>query len=139
VSEGNKETIRRIREEAVGRSGAALDLLDGLYAPNYRYHGGAAFGEMTGPDAFKLLLQGMSSVLEGYREQVVDQVEEGNRVATRLVGQGKVVGELLGFPGKGASMTGTAFSLAVFNDAGQIEEEWVEADTYGMLKQIGGL
>jgi predicted ester cyclase len=136
MSERNKAIIKRIREEAVGRSGPDLDVLDGLYSPNYRYHGGA-FGEMSGADAFKNLLQGMSAVLDEYRETVVDQVAEGDRVATRLKGRGRVVGELLGVPGNGREITATAFSLTKFNDAGLIEEEWVEADVFGMLKQLG--
>jgi predicted ester cyclase len=137
MSETNKAVIKRIREEAVGGSGAALDMLDGLYADDYRYHGGA-FGEMQGATAFKDLLQGMSAVLDGYRERVVHQVAEGNFVATRLEGGGRVVGELLGVPGNGREMRSTAFSLARFNAAGQVAEEWVEADVYGMLKQLEG-
>lgn len=57
MSDRNKATIRTIREKAVGRSGAELNVLDGLYSEGYRYHGGA-FGELDGSGAFKNLLQG---------------------------------------------------------------------------------
>jgi predicted ester cyclase len=49
-----------------------------------------------------------------------------------------VVGELLGVPGNGREMLGTAFSLVRFNERGEIAEEWVEADVYGMLRQLEG-
>jgi predicted ester cyclase len=136
TTERNKATIRRIREEAVGRSGADLDFLDGLFAEGYRYHGGAAFGEMTGPDAYKNMLQGMSAVLGDYRERVVDQVAEGNVVVSRIEGSGNATGELLGIDGRGRPFTSDAISIARFNDAGQIEEEWVQADTFGIIQQL---
>jgi predicted ester cyclase len=84
------------------------------------------------------LLNGMSAVLDGYRERVVHQVAEGDLVATRLEGKGRVVGELLGVPGNGREMRSTAFSLVRFNGRGEIAEEWVEADVYGMLRQLEG-
>jgi predicted ester cyclase len=135
VSEHNKAIIRRIREEVVGAE--HFGALGGLYADNYRYHGGT-FGELEGPDAFKNLLQGMSSVLDGYHERVLDQVAEGNRVASRITGKGRVVGELLGVNGGGKTMENDAIVISAFNSAGQIEEEWVVADTLAMLEQISG-
>jgi predicted ester cyclase len=136
MSEKNKAVIRKIREEVVGTDN--FSLLDGVYAPNYRYHGGT-FGELEGPDAFKNLLAGMSTVLDGYRERVLDQVAEGNRVASRIAGRGRVVGELLGVDGGGRMLDGEGtIVISAFNAAGQIEEEWVAADTFAMLQQISG-
>jgi hypothetical protein len=123
VSERNKATIRRIREQAVGRGGPDLDILDGLYAPGYRYHGGA-FGELEGPDAFKDMLQGMSAALDGYRETVVDQVAEGNAVVTRLAGRGRALADLPGIAA-GSDFEMAAVSYAQFDADGRILEEWV--------------
>jgi predicted ester cyclase len=133
VSQQNKATIRRIREEVVGSQD--LSALDGLYAANYQYHGGT-FGELAGPTAFKDLLQGMSAVLADYRERVLDQVAEGNRVVSRIEGNGKVVGELLGVAGNGRPVTTSAIVISAFNPAGQLEEEWVAADTMQMVQQL---
>jgi len=133
MSYQNKATIRRIREEVVGSED--LSALDGLYADRYQYHGGT-FGELTGPTAFKDLLQGMSAVLADYRERVLDQVAEGNRVVSRIEGTGKVVGELLGVAGNGRPVTTSAIVFSAFNEAGQIEEEWVAADTMQMVQQL---
>jgi hypothetical protein len=123
MSDRNKETIRRIREQAVGKSGAELDILDGLYAADYRYHGGP-WGELSGPDAFKTLLQGLSAALQGYSETVVDQVAEGNRVVTRVLGKGRALADLPGIAA-GSEFTGEAASFVHFNDAGLIAEEWI--------------
>ena len=49
MSETNKRTIRRVREEALSN----LDLLDGLYTDDYVYHGASFPGDMQGPTAVK--------------------------------------------------------------------------------------
>lgn len=123
MSDRNKATIRTIREQAVGRGGADLNILDGLYATEYRYHGGA-FGELEGADAFKNMLQGMSAALDGYRETVVDQVAEGSTVVTRLAGRGRALAELPGIAA-GSDFEMGAVSYAVFDADGRIAEEWV--------------
>lgn len=123
MSDRNKATIRTIREEAVGRSGDDLDILDGLYAATYRYHGGA-FGELEGAQAFKSMLQGMSAALDGYRETVVDQVAEGSTVVTRVVGRGRALADLPGIAA-GSDFEMSAVSFAVFDTEGRVTEEWV--------------
>ncbi len=49
MSEANKQTIRRIREEAA----ANPDLLDGLFTDDYVYHGPSVPGELRGAAAFR--------------------------------------------------------------------------------------
>ncbi|MGD9894073.1 MAG: ester cyclase [Dehalococcoidia bacterium] len=132
----NKATIRRVREEALSQG--RFDLLDGVYAPDYRYHGGETFGELEGPEAFKMVAGGFRQVIEGMCESVVDQIAEGDRVLTRLAGRGRAVGEILGVQGKGQDLTWTAMVLSRFNEKGQIVEEWVEADALGLVRQLGG-
>ena len=123
MSDKNKATIRTIREQAVGRSGSDLDVLNGLYSGGYRYHGGA-FGELEGADAFKNLLEGMSGVLEGYREKVVDQVAEGSTVVTRIAGRGRALADLPGIAAN-SDFEMSAVSFAVFDADGRVAEEWV--------------
>jgi predicted ester cyclase len=134
--QASKDTIRRVREEALSQG--RLELLDRLYADGYRYHGGVTFGELAGRDAFAMVAGGFRQVIEGLTERVVDQVAEGNRVATRLAGSGRAVGVVLGVPGNGREITWTAMVLSRFDDAGRIAEEWVEADALGIVRQLGG-
>jgi predicted ester cyclase len=132
----NKAAIRRVREEALSKG--RFDVLDGLYAPHYRYHSGDTFGELEGPEAFQMVAGGFRQVIDGLSESVVDQIAEGDKVLTRLAGRGRAVGEILGVPGKGQDLTWTAMVLSRFNDQGQIVEEWVEADALGLVRQLGG-
>jgi predicted ester cyclase len=132
----NKATIRRVREEALSQG--RFELLDGLYAPDYRYHGGDTFGELEGTEAFRMVAGGFRQVIDGLTESVVDQIAEGDKVLTRLAGRGRAVGEVLGVQGKGQNLTWTALVLSRFNDQGQIVEEWIEADALGLVRQLGG-
>jgi predicted ester cyclase len=132
----NKATIRRVREEALSKG--RFELLDGIYAPDYRYHGGDTFGELEGPEAFRMVAGGFRQVIDGLTESVVDQIAEGDRVLTRLSGRGRATGEVLGVRGDGREVTWTAMVLSRFNDEGQIVEEWVEADALGIVRQLGG-
>jgi predicted ester cyclase len=132
--QANKDTIRRVREEAL--STGRLELLDGFYAEGYRYHGGDTFGELEGRDAFSMVAGGFRQVIEGLTERVVDQVAEGDRVATRLAGRGRAVGEVLGVQGDGREVTWTGMVLSRFDADGRIAEEWVEADAHGIVRQL---
>jgi predicted ester cyclase len=132
----NKATIRTVREQALSRG--RFELLAGVYAPDYRYHGGDTFGELEGPQAFQMVAGGFRQVIEGLTESVVDQIAEGDKVLTRLAGRGRAVGAILGAQGDGREVTWTAMVLSRFNDRGQIVEEWVEADALGLVRQLGG-
>ncbi len=116
MSEEQKAIVRLIRAEALSKN--RHDLLDGLYADDYAFHGGAAYGELTGPEAFKQLLQGMSQVVGDYVETVEDQIAEANKVVTRPRGHGKAIGELLGVAGNGREFTATAILITAFNPPG---------------------
>ncbi len=86
----NKDTIRRVREEAL--STGRLDRLDGLYAADYRYHGGETFGELEGRDAFALVAGGFRQAIDGLSERVVDQIGLERLVGIRRLrrcGQGR--------------------------------------------------
>lgn len=133
-TETNKGVIRVVREEALSTGNLAL--LDGLYASDYRYHGGETFGELEGPEAFKMVAGAFRQAISGMAERVVDQIAEGDRVLTRLAGHGTAVGEVFGVRGHGQDLTWTAMVLTRFNEAGQIAEEWVEADAFGIVSQL---
>lgn len=80
----------------------------------------------------------MSAVLKDYRERVLDQVAEGDKVASRIEGDGTVVGELLGIQGNGRRIATSAIVITEFGPDGRITEEWVLADTLRMVQQLSG-
>ncbi len=134
MSEQNKKTIRIVREKAP----ADLSLLDGLYTDGYVYHGIPLLGDLKGPDAFKALFGGFVSAISNFREEVVDQIAEGDKVVTRLAGSGLHTGPVMGAAPTGKPMKWTAVVISRFEN-GKIAEEWVEFDALSFLQQLGAV
>ncbi len=132
MSAENKETIRRIREEA----GANLDMLDGLFTDDYVYHGPSVPGELRGANAFKEMLSGFTQAMPDAREKVEDQLADGDKVFTRFSGRGAHTGELMGMGASGKELTWTGMVVSRFSE-GLIAEEWVEWDSLSFLQQLG--
>ena len=68
--------------------------------------------------------------------QVLDQVEEGGKVATRWVFSGRHARELAGLnpTGSEASLRATTIDRVV---DGRIVEHWIDSDVSGFLRQLG--
>lgn len=135
MSDRNKATIRRVREELL--SSHNLAPLDSLYADDYVYHGPPMLGDVRGQSAFRQVAAPFIEGVPDLREQVVDQIAEGDRVATRLIGGGTHTGTLMGVAGSGKPMTWSAIVISRFTEDGTIAEEWVEFDFLNVVTQIG--
>jgi predicted ester cyclase len=68
----------------------------------------------------------------------VDMVAEGDKVAVRLNVTGTHKGELQGIPPTGKQVSFNATDFITFTD-GKVAEEWVNADTMGLMQQIGAI
>jgi predicted ester cyclase len=70
-----------------------------------------------------------------FSSTVLDQVAEGNKVATRFVMGGTQTGEYLGIPPSGvrAEFSVTAFDLV---ENGKIIEHWSDVDFTGFLQKL---
>jgi len=132
MSEQNKKTIRIVREEAP----TDLSVLDGLYTDDYVYHGIPLLGDLKGPDAFKVLFAGFVGAIADFREEVMDQIAEGDKVVTRVSGSGRHTGEVMGAVPTGKVLKWRAVIISRFAK-GKITEEWVEFDALSFLQQLG--
>jgi len=136
MSEANKAVVREVREE--GYRAGSLHILDGKYTDDYVYHGPAMTESHHGLGALKEMLEPFLEALPDFQETVVEQVAEGDRVATRIEGSGTHRGPLLGVAPTGRRITWTAMSFCRFHD-GRIAEEWVEFDGLNVLQQLGAI
>lgn len=134
MSEANKAVVRKLREE--GYRPGCLHLLDGQYSDDYVYHGPAMTETQHGLAALKEMLAPFLDALPDFQETVLEQVAEGDRVATRVKGSGTHWGHLLGVAPTGRRITWTAMSFCRFHE-GRIAEEWVEFDGLNVLHQLG--
>jgi predicted ester cyclase len=132
VSDENKKIIRMVREKGPRNP----LLLEGLYTDDYVYHGIPLLGDLKGPGAFKAMLAGFVGSISDFREEVTDQIAEGDKVVTRVSGSGRHTGELMGATPTGKNLKWTAIIISRLV-GGKIAEEWAEFDALSFLQQLG--
>jgi steroid delta-isomerase-like uncharacterized protein len=132
MSEENKAIIRRYLEEAWNQG--RIEALDEAFAEDAVPHT-AGITDLEG------LKQGLARNLNAFpdiRLTIDDEMAVGDKVIVRFTISGTHQGEILGIPatGKEISFSGiTIYRLA----GGKIVEFWTQADTMGMMQQIGAL
>jgi predicted ester cyclase len=83
-------------------------------------------------------LESDKSLLTGFSDlhvEVLDQVAEGDKVATRYTITGTQTGEFFGIPAGGVTATLSGTSLDRIAD-GKIVEHWADADLGGFIQQL---
>jgi predicted ester cyclase len=127
-----KQQIRRFYTEVVG--GGDYSNLDIFVAIDYVDHNATEGGR--GPGVVRAHLEAIRVTLPDFTIQIEDMFAEGDYVITRVVGRGTHLGEWMGI-----EPTGREVRLKGINidrvDRGRIAEHWGEADTIGMLAQMG--
>ena len=109
------------------------ELLDEVYAPNYRNH----FSDET-LDVDKQNIRIARVAFPDLTVTVDDQIVEGDRDVVRWTARGLHSGEYLGVPATGRRLEQTGITIGRFEN-GRIVEEWGRADDVGMLRQLGVL
>jgi predicted ester cyclase len=130
--EESKQLIRRFYTEVVG--GGDYSNLDDFVATEYVDHNAAEGGR--GPEVVRTHLEAIRMTLPDFTIQIEDIFAEGDHVITRVTGRGTHLGEWMGI-----KPTAREVRLKGINidrvDRGRIAEHWGEADTIGMLTQMG--
>jgi steroid delta-isomerase-like uncharacterized protein len=131
MREENKAVVRRFLEELWNRSNFAV--VDELLASDYDGHSSTVIRGEEGAMGF---IRTLRAAFPGFQLRVLDQIAEGDKVATRWKLSGAHEGTFQGVPpsGKRVEMTGiTIFRLA----DGKLIDGWTNEDVWGMLQQIG--
>jgi predicted ester cyclase len=130
--EHTKPLVRRFYTEVVG--GGDYSNLDSFVAADYVDHNAAEAGR--GPEVVRTHLEAIRTTLPDFTIQIEDIFAEGDHVITRVTGRGTHLGEWMGI-----EPTGREVRLKGINidrvERGRIVEHWGEADTIGMLAQMG--
>jgi steroid delta-isomerase-like uncharacterized protein len=134
MATGNKEIVRRALED----SWQDPSVFDELISSDYVGHDPALPEPIRGPQGAKDNFKQYSDAFEGAQITVVDQIAEGDAVATRWQGRGRHTGELMGVPPTGKEVVVEGLNITRLRD-GKIIEEWSNWDTLGMLQQIGAI
>ena len=70
------------------------------------------------------------------KDEILDQIEEGEKVVTRIAWSGTNTGPMNGMPPTGRSFRSEAIVIDRI-EHGQIKERWEASDMLGMLQQLG--
>lgn len=131
--ERNKTVVRRFYTEVV--AGGDLTNLEDLIAAGYVDHtAGPQAGR--GPTVVRAHLEAIRTTFPDFTLQIEDMVAEGDRVVTRVTGRGTHGGSWQGIPPTGRVIEVRGINIDRL-EGGKIVEHWGEADTVGMLWQMG--
>jgi steroid delta-isomerase-like uncharacterized protein len=133
AEEQNKQLVRQFFDAFDRQDTQVMDQL--VSSTNYSLH----FSGMPATDwnGTKQFSAAFYSAFPDLRHNIVDMVAEGkDKIAVRLNVTGTHKGEFHGIPptGKKVSFNATDFITLQY---GKITEEWVNADTMGLMQQIG--
>jgi ketosteroid isomerase-like protein len=120
VSEENKALVRRLVDEFI--NGGRLDLLEELFAP-----------ELVGP--IRQADTSFRAAFPDWREEIVDLVAEGDKVAARFRCSGTFQGEFMGAAPNGRRQEVDEVYFLRVRD-GRIVEYWGLEDNLTRLRQL---
>ncbi len=112
------------------------DALDGLIAPDYRFHDPADPALPAGPEGAKQQLTAFRTAFPDLRFTIEAEIAEGDLVVQRLAGTGTHGGAFMGVPPTGRPVAFTSIEVMRI-EAGKIAEHWDELDALGLLRQLG--
>jgi steroid delta-isomerase-like uncharacterized protein len=138
VSEGNKEKIRRVLEEAFGQ-GKAEVIDEVLHSDFVCYDPNSESGEIRGAETVKGEIEYFRNAVPDLTYTVEDQVAEGDKVVSRYTISGTHQGEFFGVAGTGKRIEISGINIDRFDESGKLVEEWPEYDLLGAMKQMGAI
>jgi predicted ester cyclase len=130
----NKEIVRRVLEDFW----TTPEIVDELIATDYIGYDPARPDQIRGPEGVSENLGQYRDAFEGAHITVIEQIAEGDTVATRWEGRGRHTGELMGVAPTGNEVVVEGLSLTRLKD-GKLIEDRTNWDTLGMLQQIGAI
>jgi ketosteroid isomerase-like protein len=114
----------------------ALDVADGLFAPEaIIYESGVALPG-TGPAAVKPLIGTICAAFPDIRTTIDDMIAAEDKVVLRWSSLGTHQGVLQGIAPTNRKVEANGIAIYRFAD-GKVVEEWMNTDQLGILKQLG--
>jgi steroid delta-isomerase-like uncharacterized protein len=133
--EANKAIVRRWFAET---DRGNLAIVEELCAPDYVDHNPPLPGMPAGNQGVRQANVALRQAFPDTVHLIQDQIAEGDKVMTRLIGRGTFRGEILGLPptGKVVEIAGISVHRLA---GGKLVEHWAQADLPGFLQQLGAL
>ncbi len=119
-ADGRKAVARRWYEDVINERN--LDAVAEIYTPDYVHHGPGG-AEMRGPDAVRALAAAILAASDDRHAVVVQQVAEGDLVATRFISRGHHTGVFRGIAATGRVWTTEGIHISRI-EGGRVAEDW---------------
>ncbi|HUG62494.1 MAG TPA: ester cyclase [Methylomirabilota bacterium] len=132
--QANAEVARRFFDEL--HSEGNLAVAEEIVAPDAVFHVPGA--ELIGPEGVGGLVTVLRTAFPDAEFPIADLAVDGDTVVVRWSMTGTSEGEFQGIPptGESVEMSGIAYLRIV---DGQIVEDWVEYNLFGLLQQLGAI
>jgi steroid delta-isomerase-like uncharacterized protein len=134
MSAENKALVRRYVKEVLNKRN--LTLVDELFAPTFIDHD-SSMPQAKGPAVVKRLAAIVHSSFPDLHFTIEDMVAEGDRVAYRYSVCGTHENDFMGIAATGKQSSFTGIHICRVAN-GQLQEEWENWDTLGVIRQLGG-
>lgn len=133
--DANRTLWRSVPEQIINTRDWAR--IDEVFSPDYVEHTPLPPGWPAGRDGVRSYFQEMTNAFPDV-QATVEQVlaDEGGEVAGRLTVRGTHLGNFMGIPATGKSLTWTESHFGRIVD-GQVVEHWSDRDQFGLLQQLG--
>lgn len=131
MSDANKATIRRFYDQVWNKGDYWV--ADDLVSPDYVRH---APQPIRGRDGIRKVVEGIRTAFPDLFISVEDLIADEDRVAVRWHAYGTHAGDFRGISPTGRPVQIVGITISRLKNA-QIEEEWSQWDTMGLLEQIG--
>jgi predicted ester cyclase len=132
--ESNKALVRRLYEEGFNQGNLAA--VDEFVAPDVVTHDPIILDAPTGPDSIRGGIEMIRRAFPDFHVEVLDQLAEGDRVASFLSMSGTNTGNYRRGGATQKKGTMRAFFLWRIAD-GHLAESWGMADRFQFLQQLG--
>lgn len=110
-----------------------LELADHVFAPDFSW---PQF-DLHGPDGVRTWVRAFRSAFPDMEDHVVEQVEQGDLVVTRVRCEGTQSGAFRGLPPSGRRADFTAIGIDRFGDDDMIVERSAWFDIADLMRQLG--
>jgi steroid delta-isomerase-like uncharacterized protein len=136
TKEQNKDLVRRAIEQIW--NGGNYDTIEEFVARDFVAYASTPADEVHGPENAKQYFMQLHKAFPDIRFTIVDQVAEGDKVATHWTASGTHKGEFRGLAPTGKRFTVTAIDIdRIVN--GRVSECWSNMDELSLLRQLGAI
>ncbi len=130
------DVIRRWCDE--GWTKGNVDVADEVIYPNFKVHGAGGQVVEPGIEGLKQLILAWRTGLPDAVQRVDDIFAVGDKVCVRLTWIGTHLGDFMGIPASGKTVSVGTIGIDRVVD-GKVVEGWGELDMLGLMTTIGGV